>query len=437
MEIFLGISKLLEWSDLASFSITCNSIRTLIMPMLLDIIHVSNQDPHAEALLPTLEEFGHVVKRLDIGCFMYIIVSTENLGYYLCDEQPLAPGVLKLLSGHGMPNIEAISFNHDLLSECFLHRPTNLLMTKPKVLRSKMYEAIAQNTAVTELSLHNLLPVHCRALEKESFRQFLSQLWSLSVSFYFKALNGETPGRYRRFVSRMSRTFFPCLKSVVNLEVGLPLGMMLGSFGHQPLPLPLEEESMPLLRSLSLKNCVVDANLTKFVIQHSATIMRIHFRDSVGYTQSSNAEEAFDEGTWARFFDDICRQRPPHLTSVRITLEDLHNITPEWVMARIYCPPEDFSRELELLHLYFEESNDLMIFPYGSNSLGDAEFIVSGLATFRMNEHGEDLRAYCRLLGLMREAAGRTREQDSRYLQEAWGVIEPDCPMRQHEIATE
>ncbi|KAJ4381477.1 hypothetical protein N0V86_002836 [Didymella sp. IMI 355093] len=196
-------------------------------------------------------------------------------------------------------------------------------------LMMQTYRALARNTKTTvkHLELRNVVAKECSAWRLDGFRALLEGL----VSFRINLRGGDngagwkinkTEG-YLDFVSQLDTYFFRHLTNVKYFSFAAthdgPPGIRRDM---NNAVLPLLEEHMPQLQSLSLRFVFISGNLADFITAHGDTLEKIVFTEC--YSQWP-AEEAI---TWGDFFFSIAAKSMKALLDFDIERTDLEYLMP-------------------------------------------------------------------------------------------------------------
>jgi hypothetical protein len=196
-------------------------------------------------------------------------------------------------------------------------------------LMMQTYRALSRNkkTKVKHLELRNVVAKECSAWRLGGFRALLEGL----VSFRINLRGGEnragwkinkTEG-YLDFVSHLDTYFFRHLTNVKRFSFAAthdgPPGLR-GDMNNTILP--LFEEHMPQLESLSLKFVFISSSLADFITAHGDTLEKIDFAQC--YSRWP-AEEAI---TWGDFFFSIAANDMKALLDFDIERTDLEYLMP-------------------------------------------------------------------------------------------------------------
>lgn len=189
-----------------------------------------------------------------------------------------------------------------------------------------------------ELKLHNIAPYHSLAYELESWKTFLSGVTSftLGLKSYDNGagwrMNVHEPAS--QFARRLGEFFWDHLSSVQSLHLqndstwplGAPEALM------HPLELPLPSiRRWQNLKHVSFRETFICKEMVHFLVAHKQTVETIALQDCFAPDEFSDAYESFSDSegeTWASFFKQLVKARPPALRAVEIvyvsrSLDDL------------------------------------------------------------------------------------------------------------------
>lgn len=185
------------------------------------------------------------------------------------------------------------------------------------------WTALAQNTAVRELSVDKLVPIWTSAFHSNDFRSLLGRLESLHINLFgarkgYRSIN--TVPAYIASLQSILKVLFLNSGSLTSLSLHASQQAPLGAHGNYHIPLSLKATHLPSLQHLSLKNCFIGFELAHFINAHANTLETLELRNC--YSYRGTGDGAGGGGmSWATFLSTITR---PTMKLRRFVIADSH-----------------------------------------------------------------------------------------------------------------
>lgn len=185
------------------------------------------------------------------------------------------------------------------------------------------WTALAQNTAVRELSVDKLVPMWTSPFHSKNFRALLGRLESLHINLFgakkgYRSIN--TVPAYVASLQSILKVLFLNSGSLKSLSLHASQQAPLGAHGHYHIPLSLKATQLPGLQHLSLENCFIGFELAHFINGHANTLETLELRNCYSYRGTGDGIGAGGM-SWATFLSTITR---PTMKLRRFIIADKH-----------------------------------------------------------------------------------------------------------------
>lgn len=290
-------------------------------------IVVTNTFNDRDALLLSLSQHGkHLIENM---AFCIRPKSLQHGNMPDAGKPPLSGAAKELLSGDLTgPNLRRIDIECDFEIEteqtAKFEQEVNRVFQQSKEeevllqletedpqrrLLAEAWTALAQNTAVRELSVDKLVPVWTSSFHSNDFRALLSRLESLHINLFgakkgYRSIN--TVPAYIASLQSILKVLFLNSGSLKSLSLHASQQAPLGARGNYHIPLSLKATQLPGLQHLSLKNCFIGFELAHFINGHANTLETLELHNCYSYRGTGDGP-----GTggmcWATFLSTITR----------------------------------------------------------------------------------------------------------------------------------
>ncbi|KAJ4415148.1 hypothetical protein N0V82_007518 [Gnomoniopsis sp. IMI 355080] len=185
------------------------------------------------------------------------------------------------------------------------------------------WTALAQNTAVRELSVDRFVPIWTSAFHSRDFRALLGRLESLHITLFgakrgYRSIN--TIPAYVASLQSILKVLFLNSGSLNSLSLHASQHAPLGAHGHYHIPLSLKATHLPGLQHLSLKNCFIGFELAHFINAHANTLETLELHNCYSYRGTGDSAGAGGM-SWGTFLSTITR---PTMKLRRFVIADTH-----------------------------------------------------------------------------------------------------------------
>ncbi|KAM0261003.1 hypothetical protein ACHAQJ_002438 [Trichoderma viride] len=423
-ELSLQILRLLEVGDKIHLSATCKHYRAQLVPEIFKTIRFTSDERVAQSALKAIEAHGQYTTRIE---FKAHCGSDDEK-----TAPALTPAATKILQGHLTPNLRTVNLKFDfdfdegddwdeghpdasggnsiylfegVEREDYIREREETWQWR--ALMNETWRALAANIRVRDLILDGLIPKWTSTFRTEEFRQFLSRLESATLSI-FGMDNGagwktNTVWGYIEFLRDLDSSFFYHMTGLKQLTIHAsdPLGLE----GYRHIPLALKPEDLPLLESLTLKDCFVGPELVSFIRSHVQVLKSLDIKECVsGGDGSGMAENAI---YWAEFFDMVYEANPA-LTELiaggsKAPLTSDEQFNPDYQFKDEPEGIQDIRRKLKA-------DPSLRLFGYGSLDDKYGMFFLNEEENEEQFNSGNDQKAFDRLMGLVKENAAKAKQ---------------------------
>lgn len=304
-------------------------------------ILVTNTFHDRDALLLALAQHGrHLIENMAFCIRPKTMLRGNELNE---GKAPVSGAARELLSGKLTgPNLRRIDIECDFDIEteetAKFEREVNRVFQQPKEEEALLqleaedlqrrtlaesWTALAQNTAVRELSVDRLVPIWTSAFHSNDFRALLGRLESLHVTLFgakkgYRSIN--TIPAYIASLQSILKVLFLNSGSLKSLSLHASQQAPLGAHGHYHIPLSLKATHLPGLQHLSLKNCFIGFELAHFVNAHATTLETLELHNCYSYRGTGDGVGAGGMN-WATFLSTITR---PTMKLRRFVIADSH-----------------------------------------------------------------------------------------------------------------
>ncbi|OBT61434.1 hypothetical protein VE03_08972 [Pseudogymnoascus sp. 23342-1-I1] len=409
-ELFLQVTTQLEFGDKVRLSATCKEYRTQLSPEIFKTIRFGNSEALARSALAAVEAHGDHTSRIEFTCYSSPVDELTS------PSLPLAAS--KVLEGHLTPNLRTVRLRFDFDFDDGEEWDSGVSMGtsiwvfeepedddyvreqegiwKWRALMKETWEALSANDYVRELILEDFIPKSTSTFGTDEFRQFLSRLESATLNI-LGLDNGacwktNTQDGYIEFLENLDTSFFHHMSGLKHLHIqaGDPLGLS----GVRYISLALKPNDLPVLHSLKLENCFVCPELVSFVQSHTQVLRSLDVKECI--SAGDGGAMADNSIYWARFFDGIYETKPA-LTEFIAGADSI---------SFAYDGEVDSERVRGIRQrLKASPVPKLFGYEYLSDKYGSLHNNVEENVEQFIN--GDDLRAYDRLMGLIKENAAQ------------------------------
>lgn len=192
-----------------------------------------------------------------------------------------------------------------------------------RALLADAWKALAQNTAVRELSVDTLVPIWTSPFHSNEFRALLSRLESLHINLFgakkgYRSIN--TAPAYVASLQSILKVLFLNSSSLKSLSLHASQQAPLGAHGQYHIPLSLKATQLPGLQHLSLRNCFIGFELSHFINGHAMTLETLELHNCYSY-RDTGCDDRARGMSWATFLSTITR---PTMKLRRFVISDKH-----------------------------------------------------------------------------------------------------------------
>lgn len=282
-----------------------------------------------------------------------------------------------------------------------------------RFLLREIWDAIALNTTIKKLTVHNMIPKRATSFDLLEFKEFLAQLEQFDLTLLgmeswasATALTG-----YMDFMSHLGEDFFNRFNSVEKVRLAAsefgPLGLSDGR-QRRHIALPLHPKRMPRLLHLELKNCFIGRELIDFLASHASTLLSLKLADCRCTSPEMRGTLATAESRiyWADLFSAIRSLEGLALSKLVILPRRVPLTSDETYDVTFNVDEADEPEEVISARAKLRETPRLRLFAYGSVTddrygtwYQDAEDV---LVSFRK---GHDQREYDKLIKVVTKNA--------------------------------
>jgi hypothetical protein len=342
-------------ADLLNLSGVCKEFRTLVFPYLFKSVTLLNEEKSGSSVLAVLHSaHAEHVRILHYIGIMAMPESPDSREGPLVEPSPehFPDSVEQVLSSlTKLPNLERVTVqfacaktaDEDENIYCYTYDIYQTLESDEEVLEAektlafrslmeRSYRALSRNAAFTikHLELKNVVARQCSAWNLADFHAVLQGLSSFTIS-----LRGGDNGAgwqinkvegYLDFIAELENYFFIHLSNVRHFGFAATEDGPPGIHGGlNNTTLPLLEQHMPLLQSLSLEYIFISENLSTFITAHSNTLESIRLE----HCYSGWKDE--DVSRWGDFFSSIASKNMKTLSVFDIGVSDLEQMQPDQI----------------------------------------------------------------------------------------------------------
>lgn len=342
--------------DLQSLGQVCSVFRELCLPFLLENITLLNSAKSGAYVRSILDSANakHVRSVHYIG-----IMALPEISKYGDNNVPIPPSpgdlpdsVSHVLSSLGnLPTLEwvAVQFACDsLVAKDQTNMNSSLEILEPlgteeevsnaertdahRSLMARSYRALSSNppSSIRHLELKNVTAVACSAYTDPGFHALLQSLTSFTISL--REHNTEDwcvntmPG-YVEFISKLHLHFFAHLANVRHFNFDATRDARPGLADDPDSTfLPLFEEHMPPLQTLTLEEVCIDSRLAHFITAHANTLERICLNRCYSLYDRDRMQQV--SISWGELFSLICAAPVHALHMFEIGPADLEKAPP-------------------------------------------------------------------------------------------------------------
>ncbi|KAL7904130.1 hypothetical protein GGI35DRAFT_463988 [Trichoderma velutinum] len=424
LELHFRITKLLDISDKAHLSATCKLYRTQLLPEVFNTIRFTSDEASAVSALAAIEAHGQYTKTIEFTC-----------QYEDPDAVPMPPSLppeaCKVLKGHLTPHLQRVRIKFDLgldndtieLNEVYYRfgdvedADRTLDQERREIWRALLnetWEGLVTNTLVRELIINELPPTWTSTYYTNTFHQFLNQLESVTIYFlgYIDSAENRTRTGFgcQEFLGSLGDLFFRHMKGLKYLHVNAtdPLGLEKLDGMETYIPLSLEPDYFPLLRTLKLEYCFICRELVSFIQGHAQVLESLDINECFSKDPDEDAFPGqIPRGlTWEEFFDEVYKAKP-RLTELIVGDNNLLFVEEEERFK--YMWSDDMI--IERIRQKLKEDSTLKAYRYGSMA-DDGTFMMDEDTNVNRFIKGDDQRAYNRLMALVKKnRAGKVKSK--------------------------
>ncbi|KAF4499483.1 hypothetical protein FAGAP_4333 [Fusarium agapanthi] len=270
----------------------------------------------------------------------------------------------------------------------------------------EVMRAVSMNQTITKLKIKNLIPRNASAWETPEWASFLGRLQVLETGV-FGGDDGDclhTNLGFMEFIGSLPHFVMRHARNVRHLTLeASPDGLFGGASANYSIPLPLKEDHLLFLHSLTLKNIMIGPDLVEFLTSRVDCFEELELHDCMcdGPEPEYGPDWDLEPVTWADLWRAIWESK------MRLFKVSVVQSKPPPLLWQEGDSEEDEASEDSVaaarIRKMLEEDRSLVLWRYARVDYEYGWIVELSDDNVKYFEEGEDQREYVKLLKLLEE----------------------------------